>query len=314
MFAEVARVESGQVAMPATSDCPGREGIRKLSVRKKHMQRNNLASPNRSFETAACKGVFVSRSVFRGEVSPSNLFKEKNWSLDPSLQTLLSEADLELANLLREVDTPSDGPPGSSLKSHSLSQLLTRAVECAVKQYLLRAQLSNFAFTDELTGLYNRRGFMPLTERQLRLGRRSGREMLLFFVDVDSLKRINDSFGHAEGDLALTRTAEVLRKTFRDSDVLARLGGDEFAALAIEATGHSEALITARLRRNLETASSKDPRYPLSLSLGVVRFDPRTANSITQLMLQADKAMYEHKAQRGILALKQTRLSTLIRP
>src|SRR5579863_251403 len=278
------------------------------------MQRNSLASPNRSLETAACKRAFVSRSVFRSEVSPSNLFTEKNWSLDTSLQTLLSEADLELANLLREVDTPSDGLSRSSLQSHPLSQLLTRAVECAVKQYLLRAQLSNLAFTDELTGLYNRRGFMPLTERQLRLGRRSGREMLLFFVDVDGLKRINDSFGHGEGDLALTRTAEALRKTFRDSDVLARLGGDEFAALAIEASGHSEAFITSRLRRNLETASSKDPRYPLSVSLGVVRFDPRSTSSLTQLMLQADKAMYEHKTRQRELTQKQTPSSLLVRP
>jgi len=278
------------------------------------MQRNSLASPNRSLETAVCKRAFVSRSVFRSEVPPSNLFEKKNWSLDTSLQTLLSEGDLELANLLREVDTPSDGLSGSSLQSHPLSQLLTRAVECAVKQYLLRAQLSNLAFTDELTGLYNRRGFMPLTERQLRLGRRSGREMLLFFVDVDGLKRINDSFGHGEGDLALTRTAEALRKTFRDSDVLARLGGDEFAALAIEASGHSEAFITSRLRRNLETASSKDPRYPLSVSLGVVRFDPRSTSSLTQLMLQADKAMYEHKTRQRGLTQKQTPSSLLVRP
>jgi two-component system cell cycle response regulator len=127
------------------------------------------------------------------------------------------------------------------------------------------------------------------------LGRRSGREMLLFFIDVDSLKQINDSFGHSEGDLALTRTAEVLEKTFRDSDVLARLGGDEFAALAIEASGHSEATITARLRQNLETVSANDSRYLLSLSLGVVRFNPRTTTSIAQLMLEADRAMYQAK-------------------
>jgi diguanylate cyclase (GGDEF)-like protein len=121
--------------------------------------------------------------------------------------------------------------------------------------------------------------------------------MLLFFIDVDGLKWINDSFGHSEGDLALAQTAEVLRRTFRDSDVLARLGGDEFAALAIEASGHSEATITARLRQNLETVSTNESRYVLSLSLGVVRFDPRTTSSIAQLMLQADRAMYEHKTQ-----------------
>jgi diguanylate cyclase (GGDEF)-like protein len=273
------------------------------------MQRNNLASSNRLLETVVCKVLFESQS--RGKVSRSNLFEEKKLSLDTSFQTLLSESDFELANLLQEVDALPDRPSGSLPQRHPVSQLLSRAVECAVKQYLLRARLSNLAFTDELTGLYNRRGFIPLTERQMRLGRRSNREMLLFFVDVDGLKRINDSFGHSEGDLALTRTADVLRTTFRDSDVLARLGGDEFAALAIEASGHSEAFITARLRQNLETASSTDPRYPLSLSLGVVRFDPRTTSSITQLMLRADKAMYNHKAQRrGLTSETNANVST----
>jgi diguanylate cyclase (GGDEF)-like protein len=257
------------------------------------MQRNSLTSATRPLDTAEWRSVFESGSLFRSELCAA----EKG-ALDKTLQTLLSEANQELATLLREVGTKSDGAPGSKPQSQPISELLMRAVECAVKQYLLRAELSNLAFTDDLTGLYNRRGFLPLTERQLKLGRRSGREMLLFFIDVDGLKRINDSFGHSEGDLALTRTAEVLGKTFRDSDVLARLGGDEFAALAIEASGHCEATITARLRQNLETVSTNESRYLLSLSLGVVRFDPRTTSSIAQLMLQADQAMYEHKTQR----------------
>jgi diguanylate cyclase (GGDEF)-like protein len=216
-------------------------------------------------------------------------------AFDQAYQNLLSEANQELATLLREVGAKSDAAPGSTPPSQPISELLMRAVECAVKQYMLRAELSNLALTDELTSLYNRRGFLSLAERQLKLGRRSGRGMLLFFIDVDGLKRINDSFGHSEGDLALTRTAEALGKTFRDSDVFARLGGDEFAALAIEASGHSEATIMARLRRNLEAVSINESRYLLSLSLGVVRFDPRTTISLAQLMLQADRAMYEAK-------------------
>jgi len=242
--------------------------------------------------------VFESGPLLRGEASTLNLFGAEKGAFDKTFQTLLSEANQELATLLREVGTKSDAARGSTPQNQPITELLMRAVECAVKQYMLRAELSNLAFTDELTGLYNRRGFLPLTQRQLKLGRRSGREMLLFFIDVDGLKWINDSFGHSEGDLALARTAEVLRGTFRDSDVLARLGGDEFAALAIEASGHSEATITARLLQNLETVSTNESGYILSLSLGVVRFDPRTTSSIAQLMLQADRAMYEHKTQR----------------
>jgi diguanylate cyclase (GGDEF)-like protein len=258
------------------------------------MNRNSLTS-TRSLDPAAWRWALESGSLFRGEVSPLNLFRAEKGAFDQTYRTLLSEANQELATLLQEVGIKSDAALASTQQSQPISELLKRAVECAVKQYMLRAELSNLALTDELTHLYNRRGFLSLTERQLKLGRRSGREMLLFFIDVDGLKQINDSFGHSEGDLALTRTAEVLGITFRDSDVLARLGGDEFAALAIEASGHSEATITARLRQNLETANTNESRYLLSLSLGVIRFDPQTTSSLAELMLQADRAMYEAK-------------------
>lgn len=100
---------------------------------------------------------------------------------------------------------------------------------------------------------------MALAERQLKVGRRSGRGMLLFVMDVDRLKQINDSFGHFEGDRALKRTADALEETFRDSDVAARLGGDEFAVLAIEASGHSEAIIKTRLFERLKSISAEQP-------------------------------------------------------
>jgi len=275
------------------------------------MHWNSLTSATPSLDTAAWRWVFESGSLFHGEVAPLNLFRAEKGAVDKTFQTLLAEANQELATLLREVGTKSDAAQEITPQSQPSSKLLMRAVECAVKQYLLRSELSNLVLTDELTGLCNRRGFVSLTERQLKLGRRSGREMLLFFIDVDGLKRINDSFGHSEGDLALTRTAEVLGKTFRDSDVLARLGGDEFAALAIEASGHTEATVMARLRQNLETVSTNESRYLLSLSLGVVRFDPRTTSSIAQLMFQADKAMYEAKRQHRSSA-EQT-LSLIVR-
>jgi diguanylate cyclase (GGDEF)-like protein len=259
------------------------------------MHKNRLTTETLPLDAAAWRWTFESGSMFGGEVSPSNLFKREKSAFDQAYQILLADANQELGALLRDVGAEDDAPPGSAPQGQSSSELLIRAVECAVKQYLLREELSNLAITDELTGLYNRRGFLSLTERQLKLGRRSGREMLLCFIDVDGLKLINDSFGHSEGDLALTRTAEVLGKTFRGSDVLARLGGDEFAALAIETSGHTEATVMARLRRNLETVSANQSRCPLSLSLGVVRFDPRTTSSLAQLMLQADRAMYDAK-------------------
>jgi diguanylate cyclase (GGDEF)-like protein len=130
--------------------------------------------------------------------------------------------------------------------------------------------------------------------------------MLLFMMDVNGLKSINDSFGHLEGDCALMRTSAVLEETFRDSDVVARLGGDEFAVLAIEAAGHSESTIRARLFERLKSISAEQSRYEISLSVGVARFDPRNATSIGELMVKADQAMYEQKRRRSRLLDAET--------
>ena len=259
------------------------------------MPRQSQSSTTMPSEPSALGLALDYESLFADEVSPLNLAREEKRSFDHAFQTLLSEANLELATLLREVHISSDALLESAPQSRRSSELLIRAVQCAVKQYTLQAELSSLALTDELTGLNNRRGFLCLTERQLKLVRTAGHDILLFFIDVDGLKRINDSFGHFEGDCVLIRTAEVLQKTFRESDVLARLGGDEFAALAIEASGNSEAAIMARFRETLETMSAQEPRYPLSLSVGVVRFTPSTTSSIEELMLQADRVMYVAK-------------------
>ena len=224
--------------------------------------------------------------------------RRKNGRIDDAFQALLSEANRELASLLRDVRTESHGALPGDTRCQPVSELLMRAVRCAAKQYMLQAELGTLALTDELTGLYNRRGFMALAERQLKIGRRSGRGMLLIVMDVDRLKQINDSFGHLEGDRALKRMADVLEETFRDSDVLARLGGDEFAVLAVEASGHSEATIKTRLFECLKAISAEPSRYEISLSVGLARFDPCSRASIGELMAKADQAMYEQKRRR----------------
>lgn len=241
--------------------------------------------------------------LFRRKVSGIS-GSRKNPVIDDVFRGLLSKANRELASLLRDVRTEPQGMSLGDAKSQQISELLMRAVRCAAKQYMLQAELGNLALTDELTGLYNRRGFMAVAERQMRLGRRTGRGMLLFMMDVNGLKSINDSFGHLEGDCALKRTSAVLEETLRDSDVVARLGGDEFAVLAIEAAGHSEPTIKARLFERLKSISAEQSRYEISLSVGVARFDPRNVTSIGELMVKADQAMYEHKRRRSRLPLK----------
>lgn len=216
-------------------------------------------------------------------------------TLDKVFQGLLREANRELASLLRDVHAGQETHLLDGAGSQAFRDLLRRALQCATKQYVLQTELSNLALKDELTGLYNRRGFLALAERQLKLARRSGRSLLLFFIDVDGLKEINDVFGHAEGDAALKRMAEALEATFRASDVIARFGGDEFAVLAIEATGQSEATIRERLAEFPNSRSSQECQYKFSVSLGAARFDPWNATSIRDLIAEADQAMYEQK-------------------
>lgn len=248
-------------------------------------------------------------SLFPSGAAPLNLAKEKETvCLMP--QALGSEANEELARLLQDVRMKCDAALLGTGHSQPVSELLMRAIRCAVKQYMLRRELGNLALRDQLTGLYNRRGFLALGERQLKLGRRSGREILLFFADVDGLKQINDELGHAEGDLALVCAGQVLEKTFRDSDVIARFGGDEFAVLALETSGHSESTIRTRLEQNLKELNARHSRYTLSISLGAVRFDPtspRSPTSIEQLMIRADEAMYEEKRRRSKPSLIRAR-------
>lgn len=220
-------------------------------------------------------------------------------TLDKVFQGLLKDANRELASLLSDVHAGQDTDLLEGAGSQVIRDLLKRALQCATKQYVLQTELSNLALKDELTGLYNRRGFLALAERQLKLARRSDRSLVLIFIDVDGLKEINDVFGHAEGDTALKCTAEALEMTFRDSDVIARFGGDEFAVLAIEASGQSEVTIRERLTEFLSSARRQESDYKFSVSLGTARFDPWNPTSLRELIAAADQAMYEQKRCRA---------------
>jgi diguanylate cyclase (GGDEF)-like protein/PAS domain S-box-containing protein len=167
----------------------------------------------------------------------------------------------------------------------------------------LREELINLSLVDALTGLNNRRGFFHLAAQQFKIARRTQNAALLIFADVDNMKWINDSLGHKAGDRALTETAEVLRKTFRESDILGRVGGDEFAVLAIEAQAVSARDILARLQIQLDKRNGRDARdFRLSLSVGVVDCRPDEPISFDDMMAEADARMYEHKRSKKPLA------------
>ena len=162
------------------------------------------------------------------------------------------------------------------------------------------ATMRKLTMTDELTGLYNRRGFLAMARQQLRLGARHGRCMTLFVADVDRLKAINDSLGHCAGDEVLRRVAAVLSSTFRRSDIIARLGGDEFVVLAVDAAQTNLRAIAARFEPGSELHNRRSGVLRISMSIGAVRFEPRGTQRLEDLIRRADSRMYSHKqARRG---------------
>ena len=161
-------------------------------------------------------------------------------------------------------------------------------------------QLRSLSLTDELTGLYNARGFFALAEQQVRIAQRQGEFLVVLFADLDGLKGINDTLGHAEGSRAIADTASILRHTFRDSDLVARIGGDEFAVLALVARPPDVTAVTERLARRVAAHNRDGGRpYTVSLSVGTTTHDPAVPVEIASLLYRADRAMYEQKRTRS---------------
>jgi diguanylate cyclase (GGDEF)-like protein/PAS domain S-box-containing protein len=157
-------------------------------------------------------------------------------------------------------------------------------------------KLHNLSLSDELTGLHNRRGFFAVAEQFLKLARRQKQGIFMLYTDLDNLKEINDTFGHKEGDLALIETANLLKRNYRESDVIARIGGDEFVIIPIGTAKDNIGIITSRFEKSIETYNATSNRgYKLSLSYGLAYYDPGNPCSLDELLMQADKAMYEHK-------------------
>jgi len=203
------------------------------------------------------------------------------------------EADLTLLSMMANIGT-------------QLGRVVER--ERARKAAEDRAEaIRSQSIRDELTGLYNRRGFLELARQQLRIAQREGRQALLFFVDLNGMKQINDGLGHDEGDRALIDTADVLREVFRISDVVSRLGGDEFVALMLDADVSQVDVFAARIRQAMATRNAQGlRRFRLSASVGASPYDADRGQTIESLLAHADTVMYEQKrARRAGLLVSQ---------
>ena len=181
------------------------------------------------------------------------------------------------------------------MNSHALSRIL----RYAIMRHKGRVELQSLSLIDDLTSLYNRRGFMLFSQQQLSIAIRTKRGMILFFIHIEGLNEISEKFGHQYEDLAKIETANILKEAFRESDIIARHGRDEFTAMAIESFDASNEIIITRLQDELESRNKQENRqYRLSLCIGTAYYDTEELCTIEELINRAKKSMVELKSNK----------------
>jgi len=157
-------------------------------------------------------------------------------------------------------------------------------------------RLHSLSVTDELTGLYNRRGFFLLAEECFKLAKKGKKRQMILYADLDNFKEVNDVLGHDVGDRVIKETATILKSTFRTSDIIARIGGDEFVVLEVASAEADLNIMADRLQEDIEyfNANNNNP-YNLSLSIGITSHEPDSEQSLDELLVEADELMYQHK-------------------
>lgn len=159
--------------------------------------------------------------------------------------------------------------------------------------------LDEISKSDELTGLYNRRGFLEYAKNAIANKRNKGKQALIIYSDMDNLKMINDQYGHDEGDFALCEIAKILREAFRESDIVGRYGGDEFVAFALVGVAEYENIMKRRIEEiTLRHSEESGKPYPIEMSTGICQFECDPSVNIYEKLDCADERLYEEKRRK----------------
>ncbi|MEE9345511.1 MAG: GGDEF domain-containing protein [Methylococcales bacterium] len=172
---------------------------------------------------------------------------------------------------------------------------MTRILQSARENEISRKKIEQLAYTDSLTGLYNRRGFLLHAEKYLQVARTEQEVVTIACIDLDGLKSINDQYGHHAGDQTIVNAANIFKKVFRQNDLLCRIGGDEFLVFMVNTNAGKTISLTTRLNRAIRNWNGQNiPRLQLSLSIGLAK-DNDEQQPLEQLIKQADVNMYKNK-------------------
>ena len=227
------------------------------------------------------------------------------WGLDVVQRARIAAPGVPVVVLTSRIDEGlgvralQEGAQDYLIKGELDPHLLSRALRYAIERHRAKLALQSESLMDELTKLYNRRGFMTLAGSHVQLADRMRTPFALAFVDLDDMKQINDTLGHLEGDRALNEAANLLRGCVRQSDIVARFGGDEFVLLFTTAGADSEARFRKRLVAQLDAVNAQVHRqYRLSLSVGFVTVGFDRWPTLEEVLAEADASMYKEKQQK----------------
>ncbi len=221
---------------------------------------------------------------------------------------LLTHDDLALGTLCVLDSKPRELNEAQISALEALGRQLSLRLELRRTSALLQRaneELKNLSLTDDLTELYNRRGFFLHSEQQLKLfrSRQSERSLWLMVGDMDGLKQINDTYGHLEGSASIKAISEILMMTFRDADILARLDGDEFVVMMLNTLDEVAEKLPERLEANIADYNDECGKpYSLGISIGFAKANFDDKLSVADLIKIADEAMYKNKRKRKGLA------------
>ena len=191
----------------------------------------------------------------------------------------------------------------TAIKLTELVKQLETSLDAATSR---NNQLNRISMHDELTGVYNRRGFYEFANHIFTAPENAGKKCVILFADLDNLKKINDTFGHEEGDFSIKAAASFLKRGLRNTDIVARIGGDEFAAFAVcenEKIVHS---IAARIKGiAAEHNARSDKKYNITMSIGIYELECDIEGDIRNFMDKADSSLYEDKKKKNPDILKR---------
>ena len=269
----------GAVLLKAIDD---EQGVRMLPenqqlLRTENMFKNEFIPENRR-QTTVVFPLFVGADMFGMLVS----------EMDSGNLTNVSPLSYQLAVTLK------------SLLMIEEQNKAKRNLESSLNQFIKdNSVLDAMAKTDELTGLYNRRGFLEYANNEIVNPENAGKKALICYCDMDNLKYVNDKFGHDDGDFALREIANILKDAFREKDIIGRMGGDEFIVFALTQTSDYEKQIKQRIdnitKRHNDEAGKP---YPIEMSTGICEFNCDVDVDIHEIIDKADEKLYKEKAEK----------------